>query len=275
VIKCPNCGIPLSYHLTQISFLCHYCNFKSPAVSSCPNCKGVFLKYKGIGIQRVEEEIKKIINSEKILRIDSDSISDKNFSEIKFEEINIILGTTLSLKSLPFNELSLVGVINPDISLSLLDFRSAEKTYQLLSNLINKLGNRTEVVIQTYFPNHYVIEAIKFNDYLKFYKKEIKIREELNYPPFSHLINIMCLNEDEEYCKNLANKLKEIFLKFKKIEILGPANFPYFKKKFRYQILLKIKDEETVINSLKEIQKNLKYSEFKNIIVDVDPAEIF
>lgn len=276
VMKCPNCLIPLSYHITQFFFLCHYCNFKLDKISTCPKCKGIFLKYKGIGIQKIEEEIKKIINSAKILRIDSDTILKKNLDKINFKDANIILGTSMSIKDIYLKDISLIGIINADISLHFLDFRAGEKTYQLLSSLINKTGDKTDVVIQTFYPKHYVMEAIKHNDYLKFYQKEIEARYELNYPPFSHLINITCSNEKEEKCKILAEKLKKIFSIFENIEILGPTHSPifYLKKKFRYQIFLKIKDKEKIISILKEIPKNLKQSELKNLIVDVDPLEI-
>lgn len=277
VIKCPNCLIPLSYHITQFFFMCHYCNFKKDALSTCPGCGGIFLKYRGTGIQKLEEEVKKIVNSGKIFRIDRDTLLKKNPDRTILEKADIILGTVAAVKFLPLEKISLVGIINPDISLNLIDFRSAEKTYQILTNLITKLEENTEVIIQTFSPSHYVIEAIKYNDYLIFYKKELKERERLNYPPFSHIVSITSSHPKEEKSRMICEKLKNIFSRFKNIEILGPAPSQIFcfKKKFRYQIILKVKNEEDVLKMLESILNNLKTSEIKNLTVDVDPLEIF
>jgi len=286
--KCKTCEIPLTYHEIQNSkfkiqnFLqCHYCGYVTPNPLTCPSCKSTRIKYIGIGTQKVETEIQKLFPNAKILRADSDTVSKKNsFEQIynlfKEHKADILVGTQMISKGLDLPKVTLVGIILADMGLDMPDFRAEEKTFQLLTQVSGRAGrsiNNGEVVIQTYNPNNFAITCASKHDYESFYKKEIKDRENLHYPPFSSLIKLTYTDPNQQKCKttaenlfsNLGTKIQNS--KFKIQNYIAPPLHPKMFGKYHYNIWLKGENSE-----LKKILHSLEFSEKWRI--DVDPINI-
>ncbi len=289
VIKCPNCSISLTFHLNKKILLCHYCNFSTVVMSLCPNCKGIRLKGYGIGIEMVEEEIKKLFPSINIDRLDRDSISKKgalNKILTKFErgETNILVGTQMITKGHDYHNVTLVGIISADTSLNIPDFRSSEKTFQLITQFSGRAGRGItpgNVIIQTFNPDHYSILCAKDHDYYRFYKEEIKFRKELNYPPFSRLINFKIIGKNEEKTKEIAidvgNIAKMISKRYSKdINILGPSPAPIakIKGKYRWQLLVKGRNRSSLYGFSSDFLDECHKKRSAKIIIDVDPMNL-
>ncbi len=286
---CRNCNITLTYHLTDLSLKCHYCGHRENAPSICPVCNGNRFLYKGVGTQRVETEIKKAFGESSVRRLDSDVTGRKNlprqvlmdFGEKRFP---ILLGTQMVTKGFDFPNVTLVGVVSADVLLELPDFRAKERTFQVLTQVAGRAGRGDkpgEVILQTYYPNDWAIKLAGEQDFKKFYFEEIKSRQELFYPPFSHLILILFLGEDEKRVNLTAEKLaltlkdKMGKLDAKENIVLGPAPAPLEKlrRNYRFQVVVKTKKVREVMKILEEV---LEGKEFKGkkvrIVVDVDPV---
>ena len=291
--KCPNCDIYLTFHASSQLLQCHYCGYSATISKSCPKCDGSQMKYIGVGTQQIESELKRLIPEVRILRMDIDTTSGKNAHEniltrFKDGKADILLGTQMIAKGLDFENVSLVGVISADIGLTLPDFRSAERIFQLLTQVAGRSGRKTkqgEVVIQTGMENHYAIQFAKNHDYKGFYAQEIKYRSEAGYPPFTRLIKIGITPEDVNEINQLA---RDLILRLKKISnhyytVVGPAPAPMarLKNKYRWQVLLKVnldkdrsgKKTRVLLKSvLSQPVFNKKGSQ--NISVDVDPVDM-
>jgi len=289
IATCRNCNITLTYHLTDLSLRCHYCSHTEKAPGICPACNGNRLLYKGVGTQRVESEIKKAFGESSVRRLDSDVSGRKNlprqvlmdFGEKKFP---ILLGTQMVTKGFDFPNVTLVGVVSADVLLELPDFRAKERTFQVLTQVAGRAGRGDipgEVILQTYYPNDWAIKLAGEQDFKKFYFEEIKSREDLFYPPFSHLILILFLGEDEKRTLSVADKLslalKERIGKLSLNEniILGPAPAPLekLKRNYRYQVVVKTKKVREVVKILEEVLEGKEFKSKKvRVVVDVDPA---
>lgn len=233
VFKCPNCDISLTYHNSG-NLICHYCGHRERSVNACPSCKSKYVKYFGIGTEKLENEIKRYFPKSKTLRMDFDTTRKKNsyeeiYNTFKKGEADILLGTQMIAKGLDFPNVTLVGVISADLSLNLPDYRAAERTYQLITQVAGRAGRRKKlgkVIVQTYTPQHYSLQYAKNYDYLSLYNEEIKIREAMNNPPFSRILSINLSSENERVLINKANeigiKIKEEFKK-DEFQILGPS----------------------------------------------------
>lgn len=292
IATCRNCNITLTYHLTDLSLRCHYCSHTEKAPGICPACNGNRLLYKGVGTQRVETEIKKSFGESSVRRLDSDVSGRKNlprqvlldFGEKKFP---ILLGTQMVTKGFDFPNVTLVGVVSADVLLELPDFRAKERTFQVLTQVAGRAGRGDipgEVILQTYYPDDWAIKLAGEQDFRKFYAEEIKSREELFYPPFSHLILILFLGEDEKrtmiVAEKLALTLKEKMGKLDALQakeniILGPAPAPLEKLKgnYRFQVVVKTKKVREVVKILEEVLEGKDFKSTKvRIVVDVDPV---
>jgi len=284
--NCINCDITLTYHSQDKSLKCHYCGYRRPAFDVCPKCRGSRIKFSGFGTQRIEKELKSLFSSSRILRMDMDT-TKKRGSHIdillRFErgEADILLGTQMISKGLDFPNVLLVGVISADISLSLPDFRAAEKTFSLLTQVGGRSGRGEKsgrVIIQTYNPGHYAIQTALHQDYSLFFQEEIKYRRELFYPPFSRLLSLVLLGEDE---KEVFNSSKSLFnclssSNDKGVVLLGPAPYfiPRIKNKYRFQILLKGKDYKKLQDLLSKALLTFKLPSGVELIKDMDPVGI-
>ena len=251
VIKCPHCNVSLTYHKNG-RLLCHYCHFTMLAPAFCPDCRSVQIGYFGTGTQKIEQEIKRLFPTARVLRLDSDTTTRKGsyreiLGDFRQGEADILIGTQMVAKGLDIPSVTLVGVVNADISLHMPDFRASERTFQLLTQVAGRAGRSDlggEALIQTYQPEHYAIQAARNHDYEGFYQKEIEYRRCLSYPPFSHLGRFLfagAQNEEAEGAINiLYRKLKE-FAGQEEIQFMGPAPAPLSRIKdyYRWHLVLK------------------------------------
>ena len=285
VLKCPNCDISLTYHKTNNTNRCHYCNYSIKNVSTCPNCGCKDMKEFGMGTEKLEEELNKRFNA-RIIRMDMDTTSKKGnhekiinaFGDHKYD---ILVGTQMIAKGLDFPLVTLVGVINADASLNIPDFRSAETTFELLSQVSGRAGRSSlpgEVVIQTYNPDHYSIKWATTHDYLNFYKNEMKIRKDLGYPPYYYLtlVNIKCKDYDLGFKE--ANKIGD-FLRNnldKNTVVLGPSMANIFKinNVYNYECIIKYKKDEKLSSVLTQIDEIYKINSKVSVEIDVDPIRM-
>lgn len=297
VLKCLNCDISLTYHHKNNIAKCHYCGYKTPVPKICPECKSKYIKFFGLGTEKVEEYVNKLFPSYRTKRLDIDTTSRKGSLEkiidsFERREIDILIGTQMVTKGLDFPYVTLVGVLSADITLNLPDYRSNERTFQLLTQVAGRAGRHDftgNVVIQTYSPNNYAINASQSHDFIDFYNKEINLRQEFNYPPFYQIINIIVLGKNEASVIRSTNKIFQkieekilINKNLKDTQILGPnpAILGRIKENFRWQILLKYQsvDHEnikSIINYICNINKNKYIENNVSLIFDMKPYNIF
>ena len=283
--KCPNCDITLTYHKSSNTLRCHYCGYGERVYSECPSCHEKSLSNLGVGTQKVEEELNETFPDVRVLRMDYDTTSRKGKHEEMIEsfkngEYDILLGTQMVAKGLDFSNVTLVGVINADTSLNIPDFRSSENTYSLLSQVAGRSGRSKKdgsVIIQTFNPDHYAISLTKYNDYLKFYEKEMAIRRQLKYPPYFYLCNIRISGEDSAYIFNEALKIKRsLDRNLNNFIILGPSSSSLFKINniFRYNIILKYKSDLGLREVLEKIIDHYKTNKKIKVDVDFNPSQM-
>lgn len=284
VFKCDKCDVSMTYHISDNSMTCHYCGKKQMVPKVCPKCGSKYVKYFGLGTERVEEEIKKLYNNVKTIRMDYDTTREKDsyeniYNSFKAGEADVLIGTQMIAKGFDFRNVTLVGIIAADLSLNLPDYRSSERTYQLITQVSGRSGRGDKegrVIVQTYTPEHYSIETAASDDYDKFYQEEIKLRYSMNYPPFSDILLINFSSKDEKEVIDNINKLYQLLNRKKyDLEILGPSpsGISKIKDNYRWRIILKgqIHDE-----TAQEI-KNLIYDNFKQlsksfkISLDINP----
>jgi primosomal protein N' (replication factor Y) (superfamily II helicase) len=293
VEMCDHCNISLTYHATKDHLRCHYCDAVKPVPIFCPHCQSLDIQHRGFGTQRVEEEIQKLFPAAKLLRMDLDTTTTKGAHDTllkKFGEgkADILLGTQMVAKGLDFSRVTLVGVISADTQMMLPDFRSAERTFQLLTQVAGRAGRSVlagEVVIQTYQADHPVLRHVRVHDFRGFYDEELSWRKELRYPPFSRLILIEFKGSDEHEAATHA-RLFAGFLKRRNapFEVLGPAAAAITKIKnmYRWHVVIKSlkandpsgKNTHQSLNEAVAAYKNTPTGKSKNIkmILDVDPV---
>ncbi|MDP4088488.1 MAG: primosomal protein N' [Bacillota bacterium] len=279
VYKCRQCDITLTYHKEDNLMHCHYCGYRQPVHQKCPQCGSSYLKYFGIGTERVEEEVKKYFPSVKTLRMDMDTTRKKNsyiniYESFKAGEAQVLIGTQMIAKGLDFPNVTLVGVLAADLTLNLPDYKSSERTFQLLTQVAGRAGRSNKggrVIIQTYTPDHYSIQCSMANDYDGFYNKEITVRDNMNYPPFSEIININlnCAKEDLliKTIKELGEKVKFFLKDRKEIDVLGPCPcaISKIKEMYRWQIILKGAFDYGLAEDIKDVV----YDSLKNVYTEV------
>ncbi|PID58091.1 primosomal protein N' [candidate division KSB3 bacterium] len=292
VYECPRCNVSLTYHVVSHRLQCHYCDFSRTPPGRCEQCSSPDLRYRGIGTERIEQDIQLLFPDAEVARMDRDTVSGKNahFKILqRFEQgdIDILIGTQMISKGHDFHNVTLVGVISAETGLHLPDFRAGERTFQLLTQVAGRTGRgrlRGEVMIQTYAPEHYAILAAQHHDYFAFYNREIVFRRQLNYPPFSRLINILLQSRDDEFTHETAVTLARQMRQHEqacqhRIAILGPspAALTRLRSKFRYQILLKSAHSLSMRRFVKEqLERFCGFTSLKDlqILVDVDPVNL-
>ncbi|MBM4064304.1 MAG: primosomal protein N', partial [Planctomycetes bacterium] len=286
VLKCRKCDIPMTFHKKLNTALCHYCHAEAPPLESCPDCMTGNINYRGFGTEKIEDEIIAKFPQYKILRMDSDTMRARNAHEkalTAFErgDVQILLGTQMIAKGLDFPNVTLVGVISADTILNLPDFRASERTFQLISQVAGRTGRGSKggrVVVQSFNPRHYSITYAAAHDYEGFAKKELEYRKQLNYPPFGKLARIVFRSRTEDKAKEkssiVTEKLKEIAKTIgNQLEILGPSPAPVMKinDMFRWHLLLRAQNHNSIHDALQGISDMLKPSKSVQAIVDVDP----
>ncbi len=284
VMGCPNCRISLAYHTDKSMLLCHTCHYQEIPQRLCPGCQKNYLHYFGLGTQKVEMEARRLFPDAKVARMDADSTSRKDahatiLRSFKKREIDILIGTQMIAKGHDFPNVSLIGVISADTALYIPDFRSSERTFDLLTQVSGRAGRGNvpgRVVVQTFVPQHYAIQAAKDHDFLEFYDKEIGIRRELRMPPFSHLVQIIARGASEKSVVRTVIELSKAFRMTATaagIDVLGPAPCVNSKQhgQFYWNIYLKGAEVSRINAFIRETLKGFKKSGVV-LAVDVDPG---
>ena len=262
-LRCINCDVTLTYHRYNSSLVCHYCNYMRPAPKTCPHCDGQYIQYVGEGTEQIEAKLKELFPDMNIARVDRDTTRRRGslehiLMEFSAGTIDLLVGTQILAKGHDFHNVTLVGVISVDVGLSLPDFRAAERTFQLLTQVAGRAGRgdlRGRVIIQTYHPNHYALQCAKEQDYEEFYHREIAFRRSMHYPPFSALININVKDKDFERANAAAMDLARLLRESTtdaSLRILGPAPAPIARIKgdHRFQILVKARSRKRAREAL-------------------------
>jgi primosomal protein N' (replication factor Y) (superfamily II helicase) len=285
--RCPHCQVGLIYHIQQRLLRCHHCDYATPAPDTCPNCHGAILTFAGFGTQRIVEELQQIFPSARIARMDKDTTSHKGahlhyISDFRAAAIDILVGTQMISKGLHFPGVTVVGVVAADISLNMPDFRAAERTFQLLTQVAGRAGRGDDpgsVYIQTYNPEHFAILAAKDHDFESFYARELWLREEACYPPFCYLANIITAAPAAEAALDRCEEIAEMIRAAageEDLEVLGPAPAPLSKLRdqFRFHILLRSPRPGIIQRVLGGLQDKLSAHGKVQVSVDVDPVNL-
>ena len=285
VMKCRRCDAVMVYHFEEKKLICHYCNYHQPPPDICPKCRSGYIRYFGLGTEKVESEMSRAFSGIKIARMDSDTTAkkgshDKILSRFKSGEVKMLVGTQMIAKGLDFPQVTLVGVVSADVTLNIPDFRSSERTFNLLTQVGGRAGRGEdggEVIVQTYTPDHYAILAAAKHDYDKFYEEEIVSRKELLFPPFINLVKVVVRARNEEFTHQVADELAEAIRQADKDAMFsGPAPVPMARVRgyFRYNILMKGKDTAAMCALLRKVLDGFRKPHGVLIAVDVDPLSM-
>lgn len=289
VIECPNCDISMTYHRHQELIKCHYCGEEERVPKTCPQCQSEHIRFFGTGTQKVEEEINKLFPEARVLRMDVDTTRKKGSHETILRQFgegkaDILLGTQMIAKGLDFPNITLVGVLSADTTLHLADFRAAEKTFQLLTQVSGRAGRhdkKGEVLVQTYTPDHYAIQFAQTHDYISFYHQEMMLRKQYAYPPFTYVALIQVTHEDvlmtAEYAHKAASWLKSHLSN--ESDIIGPtaSSISRVQNRYRYQCLIKYKKEPMLPEIMQQLIRIYRTEWMKKGIilqVDINPSSI-
>ncbi|MEW5953507.1 MAG: primosomal protein N' [Bacillota bacterium] len=290
VVKCPHCDISLTYH-SHGRVLCHYCHYSIMAPGICPSCRSPYLSYFGTGTQKVEQEVQKLFPGARVLRMDRDTTAKKGSHEkiiksFSAGDVDILIGTQMVAKGLDLPGVTLVGVVAADLSLHMPDFRAAERTFQVLTQVAGRAGRGQspgEVVVQTYCPEHYAIRAAANHDYAGFFSQELAIRKELLYPPFTRMARFIVTGAGEDQVEAGARVIREALAELLEpaqvnsgYQVVGPAPAPLGRVRGRYRWHIVVWGREVhrltyqVIKLLEERWTNQKV----NWLVDIEPQSM-
>ena len=289
VMKCRECGISLTYHKSRNEVICHFCGYREKIPSVCPECGGKYIKHFGTGTEKVEELTREVFPEYTVDRLDLDTTTkkgsiDKILNSFRKGKTNILIGTQLVAKGLDFSNVGLVGIVSADITLNVPDFRSSERAFQLITQAAGRAGrgdSKGKVLIQSYNPDHYSIVAAANHDYEAFYQAETMIREQIGYPPYSDLIQIILSSEKEQEAVERCRQVMTDFIRNAgdgtERYVFGPQAAPMNKIKgiYRYQLLIKCfpgnrKNYSKVLNDIKlriSTDRNAKHL----ISIDINP----
>lgn len=291
VIECPDCSIPMIWHHSERVLKCHYCNRITHFPEECPKCGSDALRNSGTGTQKIELLVKELFPEANVARIDSDILVRKNahielLNKFQAQEIDILIGTQMIAKGLDNPNVTLVGVLSADSGFSMPDFRASERGFQLLTQVAGRAGrgeNTGQVIFQTYNPEYYAFESARQQDYDSFYEKEVKLRQEFDYPPFSQIIRIIISAENMYRAEKSA---MEIAMRFAQrtetqgfseyLELLGPSPCVIEKisSKFRFQILIKNKLSQKGHQFVSSFLNTIIMPKDIRLAIDVDPLDI-
>ncbi|MCE5301636.1 MAG: primosomal protein N' [Planctomycetaceae bacterium] len=289
VVVCPECDIALTHHRTEDVALCHRCSFTMPAPTACPACGFVGIRYSGLGTQRLEAEVRARFPDRVTLRMDTDTMKahgshERALSAFRAGKVQILLGTQMIAKGLDFPNVTLVGVINADTALHLPDFRAAERTFQLVTQVAGRTGRGPKggrVLVQTFSPEHPAIQAAVRHDYAAFAAGELPMRKMLCYPPFGRMIRLVVRGPVEPVVAETANAIARRIgqsLAERNVEarVLGPAPCPFarLKGRYRYQIQVQGLDGDGLRASVRQAMADFEPSDEAQWNVDVDPVDM-
>jgi primosomal protein N' (replication factor Y) len=286
-VGCINCAVSLTYHRRDNRLLCHYCNYARRVPETCPTCGSEHVYFIGSGSERVEDDLHRAFPRARIARLDRDTATGKRqFEKIlggfREHQYDILVGTQMIAKGHDIPNVTLVGVINADIGLSMPDFRAAERTFQLLTQVAGRAGRHAlpgTVLVQTSNPGHYAIECAAAQDYAQFYEKELNFRRLMRYPPFCAIANLMIRSEQQEDALAMSGELGTLLEGAGEgMKVLGPAEAPVprLKKEFRYQTLIKALSRPDLNALLKRVRRHAIEAKWPATAlgVDVDPLSL-
>ena len=297
VIACANCSVSMTFHLRDRSLRCHYCGNRSAAPDQCPECNELGLSGQGYGTERLQAALQQLMPTARIERMDSDTSGRKGaradiLAALRAGEIDLLVGTQMITKGFDFPGVTLAAVIFADASLNLPDFRSAERTFQLLTQVAGRAGRGERagrVIIQTYAPHHYSIRAAREQDYARFIRRELELRRELSYPPFAKLAMVRIEGEDPEAVSRVATSAAHALARaadaYRRtaspdiIRVLGPAPAPIerIKKRYRWQVMVKSENLTALRTALSAMQTTLARRAREadvHLSIDIDPVRM-
>lgn len=284
--KCPNCAVSLAFHSYARLLRCHHCDYTNPVPATCPDCGGMKLRAFGIGTEKVEEEVIRLFPDARVARMDRDTTARKGahtalVRSFRSGEADILIGTQMVAKGLDFPNVTLVGVVSADTAINMPDFRAAERTFQLLTQVAGRAGRGAdtgEVVIQTFSPDHYAVQAAVRHDYLAFYDKEILFRRELRYPPFSRFVNMIVFDADERAADARSARLAAALIAAcpTEVEVIGPAAAPLSRLKtlYRFHVALRAPVGAALSAMVRSALQSLSPSDRYGIAIDMDPLSM-
>jgi len=301
-IRCPQCGkveecklcqVSLTFHQEKGLLLCHYCNYQKKVPDVCGECKAPMLRFMGFGTEKIESEAARHFPGARIARLDADTTRtrgahEKILEKFREQKIDVLIGTQMIAKGFDFPHVTLVGVVLADVGLRLPDFRSSERTFQLLTQFAGRAGRGAKpgrVIIQTWMPEHPSIRFAKEHDFLSFYAHEKQCREEFHYPPYCSLVNIIIRSRDEKKAYIFAREMRDALrkelgcagtLSASAPEIIGPAPLPFYKLRghFRWHVMLKIPKKLILTSKIYSLLMGLKKPSAVAFQLDVDPLNI-
>jgi primosomal protein N' (replication factor Y) len=286
-VQCRNCSVTLTFHRRDRRLLCHYCNYAERVPTHCPKCQSEHIYFLGVGSEKVEEELHREFPQARIARLDRDTATAKRQYEAILQgfregSYDILVGTQMIAKGHDIPNVTLVGVVSADVGLGLPDFRAAERTFQLLTQVAGRAGRGSLpgiVLIQTINPDHYAVRMAAAQDYQTFYEKELQFRRMMHYPPFSAMANILVRTEQQEQALRMSTELGHLLTPApEKIKILGPAEAPVprLKNEYRYQFLIKAASRKALNELLRRAQTFARERKWNAtaLVIDVDPLTL-
>ena len=286
--ECSACSVSMTYHRSIDRLLCHYCGLTRKPESTCPECSSEYVQYVGEGTEKVEALLKELLPSARIGRIDRDTMRhmrdyESMLSDFRAGKLDVLVGTQMIAKGHDFPMVTLVGVLAADGALSLPDFRAAERTFQLLTQVAGRSGRGEspgEVVIQSYFPDHYSLQLAATHRFEAFYAREVHFRRAMFYPPFTALASIMILERTRDKARQLALKISD-FLdghRSRSMRVLGPAAAPLekIKRTYRHQLLIKSASRAELHRVLELLRNHLEEQKIgpTRVVIDIDPISL-
>lgn len=283
VLQCPNCDISQTLHMDTKTMKCHYCGHEEGIPNTCPSCQSRSIRYYGTGTQKIQEELEALMPEARIIRMDVDTTRRKGAHEKLLDrfgnkEADILLGTQMIAKGLDFPDVTLVGVLNADTSLGLPDFRSAERTFQLLTQVSGRAGRaekKGEVIVQSFNPEHYAIQYAKKHDYDAFYKKEMHLRHLSDYSPYYYLVRLSVSHEKEITAAKKMGELVEFVqpVLSEKAIVLGPTpkSIARTHNRYHFQAIIKYKRESALEERLHEMLQQSQKDNAKGLFISIDP----
>jgi primosomal protein N' (replication factor Y) (superfamily II helicase) len=292
VFECLRCSVSLTFHGNSKTLRCHYCDFSVPMPGKCTECSGEIIRFSGFGTQKLEEETRALFPQARIKRMDRDTMKTRGsfeniYNEMRNGDIDILIGTQMITKGHHFPNVTLVGVVYADLSLHIPDFRSSERTFQLLTQVAGRAGRGKvpgTVIIQAHNPDHYVFDYVPQHDFNGFFEKELGLREKLNYPPFTQLVALEIESETEPEGEAAVNHLKQFLAEPVRqspgVELLGPSRAAMYRinNRFRWHLILRSQEKaplQALVTQCLANQQLRKLTTGKiKITVDVDPMNL-
>ena len=284
VIRCERCAVPLVYHASRQELVCHYCNFHVAPEEWCRQCRTGYVRFRGTGTERVESELHRLFPVASIARMDRDTTRRREshrdlYEAVKTGQVELLVGTQMIAKGLDFPHVTLVGVVSADTALNLPDFRAGERTFDLLTQVAGRAGRGEQpgrVVIQTFCPSHYAIEAAREHNYQRFYEEEIQMRRGLKLPPFVHLVELRVFGASRQRVFDAARLLAGAVRRAagrRRLTMLGPAphRIPRLRRTYRVCLVLKARAVEPMVDILRKALQPGRRFRGMPVIIDVDP----